>query len=446
VSEDQPGRVPPHDAAAERAVLGACLLSAAAIDEALDSGLTGRDFYRPAHEAVWDAIVHQHTTREPVDAVAVADRLAKQGLLARVGGPAAVFELVDGTPVAAAAGYYARIVRERAVLRGLTVAGTKIAAIGFAAADPDESVADASRALAEVVDMRVVGRGMSLEDVADRALAAMETGVSSTPTPWDDLTDLIGGWTPGCFYAVGARPGVGKTVLAIQAAFAFANHHTDGPQVLYGTGEMTPERLYLRALATASGVDGERIRRGQLTDHELKQVLDADGRVRSLPVLIEGTSGWTASQVRARARQAHRERPVGLLVVDHIGLLRGELGRRDSGGRQAELSLAADILLETAHDLGCAVLVLTQLNRGPAQRADSRPVPTDIRDTDRIEQNADVLMLMHRDKDKAPAELSVAVPKNRDGKEGTVELTFDGPRSRITNRQWSPSGSLRAVK
>ena len=439
-NDDDPdrGRQLPNDTDAEAAVLGACLLDPRAVDDTIDTGLTPGDFYRPAHEAVWRAITHLHGLRDPIDTIAVVNALTVAGELSRVGGPAFVAGLMAATPAAGNAAYYAAIVRERATLRRLVQAGTKVTQYGYAdhGGDVDELVNASLNEVAAVADARHGGRGATLADVADAALEQIDQGVTATPTPWPGLDHLIDGATPGLLYATGARPGVGKTIFALQWACAHAAASVDdGPQVAYFTLEMSAARLYQRALATGSGVDGRRIRRGTLTEDEWAAVSKADGRLRSLPLTIEGASGWTPQQIRARARQLHRDRPVGLVVIDHIGITRAER-RRDN--RQAELSEAADIALGLAHDLAGAVHILTQLNRGVTQRTDQRPVPSDIRDTDRIEQNSDVVLLLHRDKDKAPDQLQVGVAKNRDGVEGSCTLTFDGPRARITDGTWRP--------
>ena len=436
------GRTPPQDIAAEQSVLGACLMSGAAFDEALDLGLRGVDFYRSAHEMVWNAIHTLRARNQPADAVTVPAELHGRGELSRVGGPAYVHTLLETVPTAANVAFYAKIVRERAILRRLVNAGTKIVQLGYAAdgGNTDEIVNAASAEVAAVADTVHVSNDESLDDVADRALAMMESGEVVTPTPWVALNDIIGGARPGRFIAVGARPAVGKTVFALQWAIAHARHHrSSGHQVVYGTWEMTSERLYQRGLASVSGVPVRNIQRGQLSDRQWKDVLDADIDLRGLPLQFVGASGWSAQQFRAKTRQLHRSRPVGLFIVDHIGLTRPER----SGGkenRQAELSEAADVVLGTAHELSATALVLTQLNRGPSTRQDQRPVPTDVRDTDRIEQNADVLMLLHRDKDKQPTDLWTAVAKNREGDEQSIKLTFDGGRSRITDPEWKAHG------
>jgi replicative DNA helicase len=431
---DDPGipteGTPQQDLAAERAVLGGCMMVGQAIDEATEAGLRGRDFHLLAHEWVWDSIRALHDTGQMVDPVVVADDMAKRGTLARAGGQLFVFDLLRETPTWANAAHYAKIVRDRATIRRLAAVSVEIAQSTRTGADADTLVNSAQNKIAEVAEARLRDRPDRLPEVADRALDQIENPTPAIPTPWGILNNEIDGFRPGYLYVIGARPAVGKTVVALQAAVAFAWFcRNRDAQVVYDTWEMTSERLYTRALSTASGVDGRRLRHGNLTEAEWSAVLRADGNLRALPLHMEGMSGATPQQVRARTRQLHRKRPVGLLVVDHIGLTTAE---RSRDNRQAELSEASDLFLAVAHDLNCAVLLLTQLNRGPTQRSDQRPVPSDVRDTDRLQQDADVMILLHRilDGTKAEAEImTFLIGKNRDGNIGSCDLRFDGARS-----------------
>lgn len=423
---------PPQDVLAERSVLGACLLAPTAVDDITDTGLRGPDFYQPAHETIWSAVQGLRRRGTPVDAVTLAAALSASGDLARIGGPAYLHTLLSTTPTAANVGYYAGIVREKATLRRLVAAGTRIAQLGYATdgGDVDELVNAAQAEVAAVADARLTFHGETLDEVADKAMELLEGGVPAVPSPWGTLNHLIDGLRPAHFYVTGARPASGKTLLALQWAISYARQQRDqdGPQAVYLTWEASSARLYQRALASASGVSQNAMRKQRLTDDDWRAIVRADEYLRGLPIVLEGASGKSVPQARARVKQLHRKRPVGHLVVDHIGLTRPE---RSKDNRQAELSEATDLLLALAHELDAAVHVLTQLNRGPTQRADQRPVPSDIRDTDRLEQNADVLLLLHRDKDKDPKHLDVSVAKHRDGEEGAVRLQFDGDRARL---------------
>jgi replicative DNA helicase len=440
-------RTPPQDIAAEQSVLGAILLAPAALDE-VTTVLEGRDFYRPNHETIYAAALALRNKREPVDAVSMSAHLQAAGDLARIGGPAYLHELLSSTPTAANAGYYAKIVRDRAVLRRLVTAGTRVVQLGYATdgGDVDAVVAAGVSEVMAVGDSTRAGTDRSLWDIADAALEQIDSGITCIPTPWPELNYLIEGWVDSTFVAIGARPGVGKTVVARQVSRSYAEAQVsrDKRVAAYFTLEMSAERLYQRDLSGMAGVPLRDMRRASLNNGQWNAVAAADHHLRDLPMALVGASGMTARQIAARCRALHREHPLGMVTIDHIGLIAGEARGRGDVNKQAELSDAADVFLALAHELNVTLVVVTQLNRGVTQRADQRPVPSDIRDTDRIEQNADLVLMLHRDKDEHPDELHVAVPKNRDGSEGAFTLVFHGDQAKATSQQWSPSGALRA--
>lgn len=439
--DDAPtGRVQPNDELAERSVLGSMLLSGSAIDD-VSSAISAADYYRPKHALVHEAILDMRAAGEPVDMTTVGAYLLRHGLIGQAGGLAYLHTLVADTPTAANAGYYARIVAELAGQRRLIQAGTRAVQLGFSAEGGDLA-ALVGAAKAELDAVLDVGRGevTDINTIADAALSQIQAGRKVTPTPWRDLNAAIDGWAPSTFVAIGARPSVGKTLVAAQALreYVMRQRSMDGLGGVYFTHEMSGERLYIRELAGLSGVDQKSLQRGELSAAEWDLVAKADGTLRQLPLFFEGASGWSPSQVVARARQANRKRRIGMVVVDHIGLTKADKPRPN---RQMELSDAADAYLALAHDLDCTVVVVTQLNRGPMQRADSRPVPSDIRDTDRIEQNADLVLLLHRDLEKAPDEMYMAVPKNRDGIQTNVQLKFAGAHAEVRDQEWTPYGN-----
>lgn len=431
--DDEPGaRTPPQDIQAEQSVLGGIMLAPDAIDSAA-AILTGSDFYRPAHELIFDTALQLRATGEPIDATTMNAALTARGDIKRAGGAVYLHTLISTVPTAANVEFYARIVRDRATLRRLIAAGTRVVQLGYSPArgDTDQAV---TTAIAEVQAVSAGGlqsTARSLDEIADAAIDQIEAGIQATPTSWQSLNWLINGWVDATLVGIGARPGVGKTVFALQAfrEYGEAQLHGDGRTAAYFALEMSPERLYQRTLAGLANVDWRRLRSGELQNDEWTKVARADGHMRSLPLAFEGASGWTARQIITRCRALHRDNPLGFVVVDHIGLTKADTKREN---RQAELSEAADAFLALAHELNTTVVIVTQLNRQSTQRADQRPVPSDIRDTDRIEQNVDVLMLLHRDKDKAPSELWVSVAKNRDGAEGAFRLDFDGGRAQAT--------------
>ena len=423
-------RTPPSNLEAEQAVLGACLLRRDAVLECQEIGLIGQHFYRPAHEAIWDALSRLRGRGEPTDPIMVASELGPD--LERHGGRGYLHTLLAGTPSGWNGVHWGRLVIRQAALRGLVSAGQKIIQLGYDdGEDLDAILAAATLEVTRVADGSFVRDEDSLDEIADRAMTMLETGEPYVPTPWAALNEFIDGVRAARFGVVAGRPATGKTMLLLQWALAYARHarRTDGAGVAYLTMEMGAPRLYQRALAQSAAVPAKRIRTGDLTDANWIALTTADRELRSLPLALIGASGWTAPAIRAKARALARKRPLGLLVVDHIGLVPGVPGSRD--GRQMELSHAADDLLRLAHELQCCVIVASQLNRNPLGRANQLPTLGDIRDTDRLQQHADWALLLHRDPDEDPRNLWVNLAKHRDGEEGVFHLDFDGALSRV---------------
>jgi replicative DNA helicase len=248
---DEFDRTPPQDVAAEQSVLGGILLNPDALDE-VTTVLDGRDFYQPRHETIYAAALALRNRREPVDAVSMAAHLQVTGDLGNIGGPAYLHTLLSSTPTAANAGYYARIVRERAVLRRLVAAGTRVVQLGYSpdGGDVDATVAAAVTEVMAVGESARAGTDRSLWDIADAALEQIDAGITCIPTPWAELNYLIEGWVDSTFVAIGARPKVGKTVIArqISRAYAEAQVARDKRVAAYFTLEMSAERLYQRDL------------------------------------------------------------------------------------------------------------------------------------------------------------------------------------------------------
>lgn len=420
-------------------VIGSMILSRSAVEDVAVIVGAG-DFYRPAHEVLFQVITQMHGRGEPVDAVTLAAEVTRQGVVRQVGGLAYLHELAAFPPSAANAAFYAQAVAEAAVYRRMVAAGTKITQLGYQAAVEGGQVDAAVESAKDAVDLiGGVGRASitMFGDVADDAIDTIGKA-RFTPTPWRNLNRFIYGWMPGHMYTLGARPAIGKTVLAVQAAIDAARGLAADPLgVAYYTFEMSGRRLYQRGLAYVAGVDGERMMRAdiELTDAEWRAIANADGVLRVLPFVVESCSGWTASRVVAHAHAANRRYPLGLVVVDHIGLVSSPDSRMSE---QAVLSDASDKLLQLAHDVDAAVLVVSQVNRGPSERRDRKPRVEDLRGSDKMEQNSDVVMLGHRDKLNSPADFDLLVAKHRDGQDGRVPLTFEGAYSRITDRD--PSG------
>ena len=428
----------------ERAVLGGMLLSKAAIGDVLAVVSSADDFYQPRHGIVFDVIATLHGAGQPADAVTVTQALAASGDLARAGGAAYIAELIASTPTAASAGFYARSVREAAIRRRLAQFGVRAQALGAA----DDSGAPEDLVDASLEDLRKLRESITslsgprrLDDLVDAVLDAAEEagkpddGAPVVPTGIADLDRLFGGGLkPGQLCIVGARPGVGKSVFTTQAAADAAIK--GGVPALLITLEMTQEEITQRIIAAQARVPLSRIRAGGLQAEDWGRIAAARAKLAGAPMWIEDDASLTADQVHALAKRHQREHGLGLLVVDYVQLLRAGKGRSES--RQVEVSAMSRTLKLTAKDLGIPVVVAAQLNRGPEQRSGGRPVVSDLRESGSLEQDADIVVLLHREdmyeKESARAgEADLIVGKNRSGQTDTVTVAFQGHYSRFVD-------------
>lgn len=430
--------LPPQDIHAEVCTLGGMLLSRAAITDVADT-LTGPDFYRPAHELIFDAIAALDEAGEPADAITVADHLERTGNLGRVGGQAYLHQIVTATPTAANAGYYADIVAERATLRRLAAAGTRIVQMAHGDGDRDvDEMVDIARA---EVDAAANGRDSIVDPEADleAAIAALEDDTAGIPTPWAELNRILAGWRPGDLYYVGARPGTGKSLVGIGAALDVAYR---GKHAAVFSLEMSKVELYHRMLSQIGSVSATHILRRQLTDDDWTRVAKAADKIRELvPAMltVDDTAEITPAHIRSICRTLSRRHDLGLVVVDYLQLM---TSGRKSESRQQEVTSMSRALKLLAKELRVPVLVLSQLNRSSEHRTDRRPTMADLRESGSLEQDATAVLLLHRDVEAAPDVLEVNIPKHRHGVSNvTVKLGWEAHYSRIGDlHSWQPSG------
>ena len=423
--------MPPHDLAAERALLGAMLLTSAAVADAVEL-TSGADCYRPAHSHTFDAVVGLYGAGEPVDTVTVAAELQRAGLLDAVGGPGALVEMQASTPVAGNAAHYARIVAKHATLRRLIGAAGEVAEVGYsrpgdvdAALDHAESLIFAVASSGGATTMEPLGA--LLDAGVDHLAKLYEHGGSLTgaTTGYSDLDATLLGLQPSTLVILGARPGVGKTALALGMASAAALG-AERP-VLFFSLEMSHLELTQRLISAEAQVSTTRIRSGDLRDDDWIRINAAVGRLAAAPLWIDDNPNTTVLEIRAKARRKAAEcGGLGLVVVDYLQLMGGRLSAEN---RQVEVSEMSRGLKILARELECPVLALSQLSRSPEARADKRPVLADLRESGAIEQDADVVMFLYRDEmydansaDRGVAEVNVA--KHRTGPTDVVKLAF----------------------
>jgi replicative DNA helicase len=445
-------RVPPHDVTAEQCVLGAMLLSQDAISDVTEV-LQPADHYRPAHQIVHGAILELHGHGKPVDAITVADHLAETGLIGRVGGAPYIHTLLAAVPTAANAGWYARIVRKHAVMRRLIEAGTRITQSGYAAdVDADEipgRVAEAYRFLDEAAGKAVRARASSLADLIGPALDRIEAGIGTArgvKTGWRDLDDLLLGFHPGQMVTIGARPRVGKSVLLLNVA-AYAALHL-GLHVLACSLEMSADECIERILAAEGSVSLHGIRSADLADADWARIAKVHHRITEHPgLLINADPYLTVQGIRSELRAMRQAgTPASLVVVDYLQLMASG-GKPES--RQAEVSEISRGLKLLAKEFDVPVLVGSQLNRGPEMRSDHLPQLADLRESGSVEQDSDVVILLHREdvyeaESPRAGEIDLLVRKNRQGPQATITMAFQGHFARCMDmyRPWKPSAAL----
>jgi replicative DNA helicase len=438
----EPGydRTPPQDIAAEQSVLGAMLLSKDAIADVVEV-LRGGDFYRPAHQTVYDVILDLYGRGEPADAVTVAADLTRNGDLQRIGGAPYLHTLIAGVPTAANAGYYARIVRERAVLRRLVEAGTRIVQMGYTTegADADVAVDRAQAEVYSVTERRASEDYAPLSEIVPTTLEELEAiarrdgEMIGVPTGFAELDNLTHGLQPGQMIVVAARPAVGKSTIGLDFARSAAIRH--GRAAVVFSLEMSRNEITMRMLSAEAGVPLHVMRSGIRQESDWQKIARAMSRVSDAPLFIDDSPNMSMMEIRAKCRRLKQRHDLKLVIVDYLQLMSS--GRRVESRQQevAEFSRSMKLL---AKELEVPVVAISQLNRGSEQRTDKRPQMSDLRESGAIEQDADIVMLLHREDmyDRESSRLGEAdliVAKHRNGPTSDISLVFQGHFSRFAD-------------
>ncbi|MDH4146546.1 MAG: replicative DNA helicase, partial [Acidimicrobiia bacterium] len=424
-------RTPPQNLQAEESLLGAMLLSRDAIAAAAEI-VRPEHFYKPAHAHLYGAVLSLYGSGEPVDPVTVAEELSRAGLLDVVGGSGAIVGLMAMAPATSNAGRYARIVEELALLRGLIGVATDIAEIGYSLPDDVDKAVDLAEAkIFELAQHRQSGTTVVLRDTLESALDRLEAlyeqgdSITGTATGYTDLDELLSGLQPNALVVVGARPAMGKTSFALgmasNAAIALRK------PVLFFSLEMSSLEITQRLLTSEARVDATRVRNGRLNESDWEKITHTVGRLAEAPLWIDDNPNVSVMEIRSKARKLQSKvGHLGAVFVDYIQLM---TGRSSAESRQVEVAEISRSLKILAREIETPVIALAQLNRSLEQRADKRPMLSDLRESGSLEQDADVVMFLYRDEvynrdsqDQGIAEVIVA--KHRSGPTGTVRLAF----------------------
>ena len=433
-------RVPPHNLEAEASLLGALLLSKDAMGAVAEMGLHAADFYKPAHQHLYEAVRVLVSTGQPVDVVTVSEELRRSGLLDDIGGSAFLLDLQAVTPAISNATRYAHIVQDTALLRRLITVAGEIAELGYDEPDDVVKVLDeAESKVFEIAEHRVTDSTKQISDLLGLAMADLErvyengNTITGTATGYTDLDELLSGLQPSTLNVVGARPSMGKTAFALGIATHVAVEV--GLPTLFFSLEMGHKELTQRILASEARVDSSKMRTGRLSQQDWSKIGKAIGRLEA-PLFIDDNPNVTVMEIRAKARRlTQRLGTLGLIVIDYLQLMSG---RGSAENRQVEVSEISRGLKILARELGVPIIALSQLSRNLESRQDKRPMLADLRESGSIEQDADVVMFIYRDEvynpespDRGVAEIAVA--KHRSGPIGTKRLVFLGPYTRFDN-------------
>jgi replicative DNA helicase len=420
-------RTPPQDLIAEQGVLGGMLLSKDAIADVVEI-IRDRDFYRPAHELIYDAIVDLYGRGEPVDPVTVSAELTKRGDIARAGGAPYLHTLISSVPTAANAGYYAKIVRERAILRRLVEAGTKIVQLGYASeGEVDDAVDQAQAEVYSVTERRANEDYVQLSTLLPAALDEIEKisqGVmgEGVKTGFKELDSLTNGLHPGNMIVLAARPAVGKSTLGLDIA-RYASIHKGDTSVIFSL-EMSRSEITMRMLSAEARVALNNIRAGTLNDEEWARLARRMGEISEAPLFIDDSPNLSLMEIRAKARRLKQRHDLKLIVIDYLQLMTS--GKRVEN-RQQEVSEFSRQLKLLAKELNVPIIAISQLNRSPEQRSDKKPMLSDLRESGSIEQDADVVILLHRDdlydNQNRSGEADLIVAKHRNGPTRTITVS-----------------------
>ncbi|CUR61694.1 Replicative DNA helicase [metagenome] len=432
-------RTPPQDNAAEQSVLGSMLLSKDAIADVVDV-IKGVDYYRPAHEVIHDAIIDLYGRGEPADPITVSAELQKRGELQRIGGAPYLHTLSANVPIAANAGYYAEIVRDKAILRRLVEAGTRIASLGYAGeGDIDDVVDNAQAEVYKVTDRRASVDYAPLGDIMSgvldeiEAIGNREAGLYGVPTGFADLDDLTNGLHSGQMIIVAARPAMGKSTLALDFCRA-ASIHNNLTSCFFSL-EMTRSEIMMRLLSAEAKVPLNHIRNGTMRDDDWEKLARKMGQVSGAPMFIDDSPNMTMMEIRAKARRLKQRHDLKLIVIDYMQLMSS--GKKVES-RQLEVSEFSRNIKLLAKELELPIIALSQLNRGPEQRGDKRPMMSDLRESGSLEQDADMVILLHRDdvyekESTRPGEADLIVAKHRNGPTRDLTVAFQGHYSRFVD-------------
>jgi len=423
-------RLPPQNIEAEEAVLGALLIDPDAIIR-VATILKPDDFYREKHGWIYETALSLHEKREPIDFLTVCNELEGQGQLNEVGGPMFITTLINAVPTSIHMEHYARIVERTATRRRLIDAAGQIAALAYQEADDVAEVVDRAEQVLFGVSERRISRELVpirqvLSEYYDRIeyLTRHRGELIGIPTGFERVDKLLGGLQRSDLVILAARPSVGKTSLALSFAHNAAKKFQQ--RVAFFSLEMSNEQVVQRLISAETGINSQRLRRGEIEENEWGRFMKATSDLAETHFFIDDTPGASALELRTKSRRLHAEVGLDMIIVDYLQLMRGDFR---SENRVQEISSISRSLKALARELNVPLLALSQLSRGVESRTDKRPILSDLRESGALEQDADVVMFIYRDEmynenTEWPNIADIIIAKHRNGPTGSVQLYF----------------------
>ena len=438
------GRVPPQAVDVEMAVLGAMLLDKGAIAKAIEI-LDDSSFYKPAHQRIFAGMVALFEKSEPVDLITLVEELRRRGELDKVGGEYYLTELTIRVTTAANVEYHAHIVLEKALMRQLISSSSEV--VGRAYSETEDALDlldEAEQKIFHISEQRMKKSFISMNTAVHQTMEMLESihgkhsGVTGVPSGYTELDNYTGGFQNSDLIIVAGRPSQGKTALVLSVARNASIFHE--VPVAFFSLEMSNQQLVLRLICAEARVDAQSVRTGRLPEDEWRKLSTSIGKLYKAKIFIDDTPALTALEIRAKARRLKVEHNVGLIIVDYLQLMQGP---KNAQSREQEISSISRSLKALAKELNTPVIALSQLNRAVEMRGDKRPVLADLRESGAIEQDADVVLFVHRpemfginvDENNEPTEgmAEIIIGKQRNGPTGSARLAFIKQYARFEN-------------
>ena len=440
--QEKRGRIPPQNLEAEQSLLGGILIDPEAVNKVVDV-VSPEDFYRDDHKRLFELILDLYDRNDPIDIITVSSLARDKGIIEKIGGNTYLNALVDSMPTSANIVQYAKMVREKSLLRRLMLAATQIVEKGYEVdVDVEDYMDVAEQAIFQIAERKFRPSFYPIKDLVMENVKTIERlcekkqAVTGVATGYVEIDRMTGGLQPSDLIIVAGRPSMGKTSFCLNIALNVAiNNGVSTPVGIFSL-EMSKEQLVMRFLSSEAEVEFSKLRSGMVRDTEWPKLSKAAGRLYEAPIFIDDAPALSVLDLRARARRLKKEHDLGILVIDYLQLMRGRTGSLDR--REQEISEISRSLKALAKELNIPVVAISQLNRMVEQRDNKRPRLADLRESGAIEQDADVIMFIYRDEvyhkdSKAAGTAEIIIGKQRNGPIGDVVLTFRDKFTKFEN-------------